>query len=128
MGGSRLSQRKSMVCPSPKRYIVRFIAWTLTLRGRGHMAIYIGRRDFIGALGGALVTLPCAAGAQQSALPVIGFLSGASPPKVPLGAFLHGLNDVGYTEGKNAAIEYQSADGQYDRLPGLAAELVRRHV
>jgi putative ABC transport system substrate-binding protein len=92
------------------------------------MAIYIGRRDFIGALGGALVTLPCAAEAQQSALPVIGFLSGASPPKVPLGAFLHGLNDVGYTEGKNAAIEYQSADGQYDRLPGLAAELVRRHV
>jgi putative ABC transport system substrate-binding protein len=86
------------------------------------------RRDFLTFSAGAVV-LPFAARAQQ-AMPVIGFLDSGSPAGMTpnLAAFRHGLGEMGFTEGQNLAIEYRWADGHYDRLPGLAAELVRRPV
>jgi putative ABC transport system substrate-binding protein len=88
------------------------------------------RRDFITLLGGAAVLPAHAAFAQQPAMPVIGFLSTRSPEESPhvVAAFRRGLAENGYAEGQDVTVEYRWARGHYDRLPALAAELVRRPV
>ena len=88
------------------------------------------RRDFIKATVGAVTAWPLAAHAQQSAMPVIGYLGGSSPAyrEHLLTAFWRGIRESGYVESENVAIEYRWAQDQYDRLPDLAADLIRRHV
>ena len=92
------------------------------------MASDIARRKFLATLGGAAAAWPLAARAQQPAMPVIGHLESGGPGNPTYHtAFRKGLNELGYVEGRSVAIEYRTAE-HYDRLPALAAELVRRPV
>src|SRR5262245_62359572 len=88
------------------------------------------RRHFMLGLGSAAVVLPLAARAQSTAMPVVGYLQTGAPELSTrqVAAFRQGLSETGYVEGRNVAIEYRFAEGQYDRLPAIAADLVRRRV
>jgi putative ABC transport system substrate-binding protein len=91
----------------------------------------VKRREFIALLGGAAATWPLAARAQQPTMPVIGFLnsgSAGSSTDVRTTGFSHGLNETGFVEGRNVAIQYSFAEGHYDRLPAMVADFVNRKV
>jgi putative ABC transport system substrate-binding protein len=94
------------------------------------MAISIGRRQFMAAIGGAAFGWPLAAHAQQPAMPMVGLINaGAADAAVPrVAAFRKGLNEAGTVEGQNVTVEYHYLEGHYDRLPALVADLVRRQV
>jgi len=90
----------------------------------------VRRRDFIKVIAGSAAAWPLVARAQQAAMPVVGYLSAMSPDEGEpnAAAFRRGLQEAGYVVGQNVAIEYHWAEQQIDRLPGMAAELVKRHV
>src|SRR5438477_11828450 len=92
--------------------------------------ISVRRRDFIALVGGAAAAWPRVARAQQRAMPLVAFLNGGSrdgyAPMVT--AFRQGLKEAGFVEGQNMAVEFRWAEGHYDRVPAMAAELVRRQV
>jgi len=108
----------------------RAIVLAVNIGALGPEETVMRRRDFINLVGSAAATWPLPASAQQPALPAIGFLGSPSAAEWThlVAAFREGLKETGYVEGQNAAIEYRWADGDYNRLPALADDLVRRNV
>src|SRR5215471_7614298 len=100
------------------------------LAREGRMTVTIGRRELLAALGGAAAVWPLAAGAQQAALPIIGFVHGGAARAFPgrIAAFRAGLSEAGYVECRNVLIEYHWLEGHFERLPAVMADLVRRRV
>jgi hypothetical protein len=90
----------------------------------------VRRRDFIRAVAGSAVAWPLTSAAQGPAMPVVGYLGSETPERfgIRLSEFRHRLSETGFDEGRNVAIEYRWAEGHIDRLPALAADLVRRQV
>src|SRR5580698_8144998 len=98
--------------------------------GKGQMAIGIGRRRLMSALGGAAVGWPLVARAQPPALPVVGVLSPGTPETDTrnMAEFRKGLSEAGYVDGQNVNVDYRWLEGHYDRLPALLADLVHKQV